>query len=216
MQTDFIIPRSRNYDLKDGHTRRCFMESPKSENGPFWLQSYAMSLYVSERDIDPTTTSISSEPGLIKSSVGKYYPDFRVGWQDRTWSIVEIKSARHRYDRVLLARYRRIGEECTEAGFKFDLIFTDRLYRQPKRNNVSLIHYYKDTEVTQRDVDSVMGTLAQQPEMTLGELTAACPGITSAKLYALTAKGILWVNLFKPVNKQAMIRARRPLLAVAA
>jgi hypothetical protein len=59
-----IIPVARNYGPEGRHTSRCFIESPKSENGPFRLMPYAMSLYVSEGDIDRTAVSICSEPGL--------------------------------------------------------------------------------------------------------------------------------------------------------
>jgi hypothetical protein len=224
MPFDLIIPHKRNYDLKDGATRRCFLLSPKSADGrPFWLQSLAMALYVREKDIDAEVATISSEPGVIYVYIDgkkrKYHPDFCVTWRrfNRRPTIVEIKSAARRHDAALLERFKHVEEACLKAEHDFELIFSDRLYRQPKRRNVALIHYYMDWPVTERELDLALQVLGTREDMTIGEIVATCPILTPQKLYALTAKGYLWVNLFKPVDHQAFIRVRRSLkLAQAA
>jgi hypothetical protein len=227
MRRDLVIERQRNYDLKDGTSRRSFLTSSKSLNGPFWLESLAMALYVRERDIDPETVWIKSETGLIligdqnehhpdgAEEGFEYWPDFEVGYRNGQSSIVEIKSAKRRGDPVLEARMARVGERCREADRGFELIFSDRLYRQPKRRNVALIHYYQDTPVSELELNQVLRQLDREPAMQISGLVRACPGITPQKLYALTAKGYLWVNLFKLVNETALIRRRLPISLAA-
>jgi hypothetical protein len=51
--------------------------------------------------------------------------------------------------------------------------------------------------------------------MRIADLVRACPELTPQKLYALTAKGYLWVNLFKLVNETALIRRRSPISLAA-
>jgi hypothetical protein len=89
------------------------------------------------------------------------------------------------------------------------LIFSDRLYREPKRSNVALIHYYKDEAVSELDLDTVRSFFASHAEASISEALVHCNGLTRPKLYALVAKGHLWVNLFRPINDDAVIRLRR-------
>jgi hypothetical protein len=218
---DLILPQERRYDLKDGTSRRCYASSAKSGNGPFWLQSLAMALYVRERDIDPETVWIKSEPGLMLVNEGvhegehpfKYWPDFEVGYRGGRISVVEIKSAGRRDDLALKARMERVRRQCREADREFELIFSDRLYREPKRRNVALIHYYKDFPVTEADRQQILRQLEREPEMRIADLLRACPQITAPQVYALTAKGLLWVNLFKPVDGSAVVRRPRRSIA---
>jgi hypothetical protein len=225
MKRDLIVTKRRKYDLKDGTSRRCFLTSSKSANGPFRLESLAMALWVRERDVDPNTVWIKSEPGLMQvHAVDEdpedqdgfdYWPDFEVGYRDRTVSMVEIKSAAKRGDPEVKDRMDRVRDRCRAADRGFELIFSDKLYRQPKRRNVALIHYYKDTPVSELELYQVLRQLEKEPEMRISDLVRACPELTPQKLYALTAKGYLWVNLYKLVNEAAVIRRRLPFSLAA-
>jgi hypothetical protein len=219
MSVPLITEAQRAYDLKDGTARRSFLVSDKSANGPFKLESMAMALCVRELDIDPNVIWIKSEPGLMHvpfdGDTFKYHPDFEVGYRDNRISIVEVKSAAKRDDDELKERFRHVRQYCKQGGREFELIFTDRLYRQPKRRNVALIHYYKNTAVSELDLDRVLNRLEFEPEMRIADLVRACPELTPQKLYALTAKGYLWVNLFKLVNETALIRRRSPISLAA-
>jgi hypothetical protein len=219
MSVPLIIDAQRNYDLKDGTARRCFLVSDKSANGPFWLESLAMALYVRELDIDTNVVWIKSEPGLMwipyKGDRFKYHPDFEVGYRDSRVSIIEVKSAAKRGDEELKERFRHVRQYCRQGGREFELIFSDRLYRQPKRRNVALIHYYRNTPVSELDLGRVLRRLESEPEMRIADLVRACPDLTPQKLYALTAKGHLWVNLFRPVDETASIRRRSPITMAA-
>jgi hypothetical protein len=172
-----------------------------------------MALYVRECHINPNVLWLLDEPGVIEfvhnGRSDRCYPDLKLGLHGQKEKIVEVKSSRHRYDEELKAFYRAVEEKCNKEGFEFELVFSHRVYREPRRPNVGLIHYYRQTPVTQHDFDTVCAYFASVSQATIGSTVAACAGITLPKLCALIAKGFLWVNLFRPVTFDAPIRLPR-------
>lgn len=203
----------REFDLKDSQTRPVFEPAEKCERTFCRCQSLAMALYVRECHINPNVEWLLDEPGVIEfvyeGRARRHYPDLKLGLTGQREKIVEVKSSRYRYDEELKAMFRAVAAECNKAGFEFELVFSHRVYREPKRSNVGLIHYYRQTPLIQQDLDDVSAYFADVPQATIGSTIAACSGMTLPKLCALIAKGLVWVNLFKPVNFDAPIRLPR-------
>lgn len=213
----------RSFDLKDSSVRSVFEPAYKSLRKYCRCQSLAMALYVRECEIDSRTRWVMDEPGVIYYELDgrshPYYPDFKVGMWDAARlhtpaveapkKMVEIKSARYRGDQDLLAKFARIADVCRDQGFEFELIFSDRLYREPKRTNVALIHYYRQTDVTEREMLVLRDHLGKHQQDTIEGAIGSCSGIDLPKICALVAKGYVWINLFKPITSQATIRLPR-------
>lgn len=205
----------RAFDLKDSPVRSVFEPSEKSLRGFCRCESLATALYVRECEIDPNTEWLIDEPGPLhypyEGRLQKCFPDLKKRYRSGQQKIVEIKSARHRGDLELRARYRAIAEVCRQQEFEFQLIFSDRLYREPKRTNVALIHYYRRSDVTEHELNVLRDYLNKQEQATLQAAITACPDLNLPKICSLVAKGYVWVNLFKLITMRSTIRLPRSL-----
>lgn len=182
-----------------------------------WWESQLERDFLYLIEIDPDVLSYEEQPLKIEyfsdGKVHKYTPDFRVIRTDRK-QIVEVKDAKKAKKEEYVELFRRIGPICAREGYEF-IVATDREIRiQPRLKNIKFLYKYAKTPITTAHQILLYTVFGDKETLTLGEIIRgfASKGFRAATVYASIFRGILSIDLSRPINPETEVRLSLMLL----
>lgn len=128
----------------------------------------------------------------------RYFPDFRLDFQDGRELYVEVKPARVLATRLVREKLQSVAKRFEEQGRHFRVITEDDIRREPLLSNLKSIHLSSKRTAQAVPDKQLMGTLSGGPFWKLANLVCHFKGIQ--KVLRLVRSNHLSVDLEKPLT----------------
>jgi len=185
-----------------------------------WWESQLERDYIYFLEIDPTVIAYYSQPFKIGFQVGEkthvYTPDFFVIRNDKK-QVIEIKPEKRINDLKNQFIFSNVKPICLEQGCEFKVITDKTIRSQPRLNNIKLLHKYSRMALLPQHHIICHEVFLNKKEVAFAQIEHyfQVKGITKQYIYALIYKGILAIDITKPINKSSMIRLSNTIFEVA-
>lgn len=128
----------------------------------------------------------------------RYFPDFRLTFQDGDELYVEVKPARHLATKVVRDKLQAIAKRFEEQGRRLRVMTEDEIRRQPLLTNLQRLHASSKHAAQETPDAQLAKTLSGGPHWKLGNLCIQLLGIH--KVLRLVQSNHLQIDLEKPLS----------------
>jgi hypothetical protein len=181
-----------------------------------WWESPVERDYIHLLEADGAVSFYKEQPLRIHFVLdGKEYfytPDFLVK-RYRKIQIVEVKPEKKIHSEENQRRFRAAFKACLQRGYEF-IVATDTIIRlQPRLDNIKLFWKYSRTPLDSlRYYLYCQELFSQRNEIALEELfhLFALKGVSKRVIYALLYRGVLRVDLMKPIGNVSTVSLQNP------
>jgi hypothetical protein len=200
-------------------TRNLIGKFPSFKMGRIvWYESLLERDYMYLLEIDSDVISYREQPGRIYYTLdGKrrhYTPDILVE-RRREKQLVEVKPKKKAEAEEYRRLFRIATETCRREGYEFRVATDEMIRLQPRLNGAKLLYKYARTPLLPQHQIVCHELFTVRREATLGEVARffASRGIGRQVVYALIFRGVLSVDLMRPLNGDAVVRLPIPAYA---
>jgi hypothetical protein len=200
-------------------TRSLIGKFPSLKTGRVvWYESLLERDYMYLLEIDSDVISYWEQPGRIYYTLDgrrhHYTPDLLVE-RRREKQIVEVKPKKKAEEEKYRRLFRVAGESCRKEGYEFRVATDEMIRLQPRLNGVKLLYKYARTPLLPQHQIGCHEFFTVRQEAPLGEVTRffASRGIGQQVVYALIFRGVLSVDLMRPLTREAVVRLSIPAYA---
>lgn len=150
----------------------------------------------------PLLLSYQEQPSIEiyydkEGSQHRYFPDFRLDFQDGTELFVEVKPARVLATRLVRDKLQLIAKRFEEQGRRFRVMTEEDIRREPLLSNLKSIHESSKHAAQSVPEAQLIGTLSDGPIWKLANLVRHFEGIQ--KVLRLVRSNHLRIDLEKPL-----------------
>jgi hypothetical protein len=183
-----------------------------------WYESLLERDYMYLLEIDSDVISYREQPGRIYYTLdGKrhhYTPDLLVQ-RRREKEIVEVKLGKDAKKEKYVRLFRIARQTCRQAGYEFGVATEEIIRAQPRLNNVKVLIKYARTPITPQHQIGCHQFFAGRGEAPLGEVMQffASKIVGQQVVYALIYRGVLSVDLTRPLDRDGVVRLPIPAYA---
>jgi hypothetical protein len=183
-----------------------------------WYESLLERDYMYLLEIDSDVISYREQPGRIYYTLDgrchRYTPDLLVERRSEK-QVVEVKLKKQAEKEEYRRLFRIARETCRRAGYVFRVATEETIRLQPRLNGVKLLYKYARTEFLPQHQIGCHEFFSVRQEAPLGEVTQffASRGIGQQVVYALIFRGVLSVDLMRPLTHDAVVRLPLPAYA---
>ncbi len=188
-----------------GSTTKVIGKFPSLKTGKsVWWESQIERDMIYLLEFDSDVLTYREQPLRIQyETSGKphhYTPDFLVQRKDKQ-QLIEVKPEDEANDPDNQSRFRAISLRCDEEGYQFVLATSDKIRMQPRLNNIKLLWRYSRAPIYPQHVIYCRELLAENDCVRLLDAFKffESKGTTRATVYALLWRGVLSVDLMKPL-----------------
>jgi hypothetical protein len=180
-----------------------------------WYESLLERDYMYLLEIDSDVISYREQPGRIYYTLEgrrhRYTPDLLVERKSEK-QIVEVKLKKVAEKEEYRRLFHIAGETCCREGYEFRVATDEMIRLQPRLNGVKLLYKYARTPLLPQHQIGCHEFFTAEQEAPLGEVARffASRGIGQQVVYALIFRGVLSVDLMRPLTRDAVVRLSIP------
>lgn len=154
-------------------------------------------------EYNPSLVSYQEQPSIEiyydkKGIQHRYFPDFRLDFQDGRELYVEVKPARVLATRLVREKLQSVAKRFEEQGRHFRVITEDDIRREPLLSNLKSIHDSSKRAAQVVPDAQLIDTLSDGPIWKLSNLVRHFNGIQ--KVLQLVCSNHLRIDLEKPLT----------------
>jgi hypothetical protein len=151
----------------------------------------------------PSLLSYQEQPSLEiyydkEGAQHRYFPDFRLDFQDGRELYVEVKPARVLATKLVREKLQSVAKRFEEQGRHFRVMTEEDIRREPLLSNLKSIHESSKHSAQAVPDAQLIGTLSGGPFWTLSTLVGHFNGIQ--KVLRLVCSNHLRIDLEKPLT----------------
>lgn len=169
--------------------------------------------------LDPRCVALLAQPPSIDYSTDaglrSYTPDFRVKFETGQKLLVETKPDWDFRREENAVKWPRIQEAAGKLGFGFVWMNDDKLFHQPRWDNVTLLQLYRANEIDVDLANLIDRAFGRQPVIALKDLQRLSNDALLVRdtVWALIVHRYLWTDLNRPLNEESLIqKVTRPFI----
>jgi hypothetical protein len=205
--------------ISNAGTRNLIGKFPSLKMGRIvWYESLLERDYMYLLEIDSDVISYREQPGRIYYTLDgrrrHYTPDLLVE-RRREKQVVEVKPKKKAEAEEYRRLFRIATEICRREGYEFRVATDEMIRLQPRLNGAKLLYKYARTPIPPQHQIGCHEFFTVRQEAPLGEVTRifASRGIGQQVIYALIFRGVLSVDLMRPLTRAAVVRLSIPAYA---
>lgn len=150
--------------------------------------SYLERNFIRLADFDPEVKEIYHQPVCIYYWLNgrkyKYYPDFKVVFEDNRVCLVEVKPQRFFNLEKNAIKYAAGQEFCKVKGWSYE-VFTERQINPNFLQwNLSLLRHLGNQEVSEKEEGCIFNVMEKEQELHLFELREHCESMSEEAFYS--------------------------------
>lgn len=176
-----------------------------------WWESQLERDYIFHLELDRAVISYEEQPLKIRYMLDRevhyYTPDFLVVRHGKK-QIAEVKDEESANSDDYKLLFRTVAPLFLAEGYEFVVVTEKNIRVQPLLSNIKLLHKYSRTVITYKHQLDTYAYFANSEECVLAELGGFLKsrGGSIQVVYALIYRGMLSIDLSKPVNSQSTVR----------
>jgi hypothetical protein len=184
-----------------------------------WYESLLERDYMYLLEIDSDVLWYREQPGRIYYTLDgkrhRYTPDLLVQ-RGSGKQIIEVKPKKEAEKEEYVRLFKIATSICCNQGYEFRVATNETIRLQPRLRGVKILIKYARTPVLpQHQIDCHEFFAGRRREAPLGEVIQffASRGTGQQVVYALIYRGVLAVDLMRPLDRDGLVRLSEPAYA---